>query len=112
MSTKIRLQRHGKKSQPFFKIIVADVRSPRDGKFIKKIGIYNPCANPPIIQLHIEDALYWLEKGAQPTNTVKSIFYKIGVYYKKHLLGGVNKGIFEKEEMENKFNEWKNNKKN
>jgi small subunit ribosomal protein S16 len=103
MSTKIRLQRHGKKSKPFYHIIVADVHSPRDGRFIKKIGIYNPFYNPPIIQLHLDDALYWLEKGAQPTNTVKSILTKMGVYYKKHLLGGVNKGLFDKEEMKKKL---------
>lgn len=109
MSTKIRLQRHGKKSKPFYHIIVADVRSRRDGRFIKQIGIYNPFFNPPIIHLHIDEALYWLQKGANPTNTVKSILTKIGVYYKKHLLGGVNKGLFDKYEMENKFKEWKNN---
>ncbi|MGX7591619.1 30S ribosomal protein S16 [Candidatus Karelsulcia muelleri] len=90
MSLRIRLQRKGKKNKPFYSIVIANSNSPRDGKFIEKIGIYNPIPNPYIIEVNVNKAIYWLEKGAQPTNTVKSFFYKKGVFDKKHLLHGVN----------------------
>ncbi|MGX7592866.1 30S ribosomal protein S16 [Candidatus Karelsulcia muelleri] len=89
MSLRIRLQRKGKKKKPFYSIVIANSNSPRDGKFIEKIGIYNPITNPYIVEVNVEKAIYWLEKGAQPTNTVKSFLYKKGVFSKKHLLNGV-----------------------
>ncbi|UOQ32984.1 30S ribosomal protein S16 [Candidatus Karelsulcia muelleri] len=91
MSLRIRLQRKGKKKQPFYSIVIANSNSPRDGKFIEKIGIYNPVQNPYIVEVNVDKAIYWLEKGAQPTNTVKSFLYKKGVFYKKHFLNGVKK---------------------
>ncbi|MGX7638256.1 30S ribosomal protein S16 [Candidatus Karelsulcia muelleri] len=91
MSIRIRLQRKGKKNKPFYSIVIANSNSPRDGKFIEKIGIYNPVQNPYIVEVNVDKAIYWLEKGAQPTNTVKSFLYKKGVFYKKHFLNGVKK---------------------
>ncbi|MGX7592039.1 30S ribosomal protein S16 [Candidatus Karelsulcia muelleri] len=91
MSLRIRLQRKGKKKQPFYSMVIANSNSPRDGKFIEKIGIYHPIPNPYIVEVNVEKAIYWLEKGAQPTNTVKSVLYKTGVFDKKHLLNGVKK---------------------
>ncbi|WP_185883143.1 30S ribosomal protein S16 [Blattabacterium cuenoti] len=106
MSVKIRLQRIGKKHKPIYHIIVTDSRSPRDGKFIEKIGNYNPHTNPPSTVLKIKSAISWLMKGAQPTNTVKSIFSKKGVLLQKHLLEGVKKGAFTHEEAHKKFDVW------
>nr|WP_204097687.1 30S ribosomal protein S16 [Candidatus Karelsulcia muelleri] len=83
MSLRIRLQRKGKTKQPFYSIIIANSNSPRDGKFIEKIGIYNPIKTPYMVEVNVEKAIYWLEKGAQPTNTVKSVLYKTGVFSKK-----------------------------
>ncbi|MGX7590898.1 30S ribosomal protein S16 [Candidatus Karelsulcia muelleri] len=94
MSLRIRLQRKGKKKKPFYSIVIANSNSPRDGKFIEKIGIYNPVPTPYIVEVNVDKAIYWLEKGAQPTNTVKSFLYKQGVFYKKHLLNGFKKLIF------------------
>ena len=94
MPVKIRLARHGKKGYAFYHIVVADSRAPRDGKFIEKIGTYNPNTNPATIDLSFEKALEWLQKGAQPTDTCRSILSYKGVMYKKHLLGGVSKGAF------------------
>jgi len=106
MPVRIRLQRHGKKGYAFFHIVVADSRSPRDGKFIEKLGIYNPNTNPATIELNIDSALEWLNKGAQPTDTCRAILSYKGVLYKKHLLGGVKKGAFTAEEAEKRFQAW------
>jgi small subunit ribosomal protein S16 len=106
MATKIRLQRHGRKGKPFFHIVIADSRSPRDGRFIEKIGIYNPVTNPATIELDIDAAVSWLQKGAQPTNTAKNILSYKGALMKKHLLGGVAKGAFDEAEAEKRFENW------
>jgi len=106
MSVKIRLQRHGKKGKPFYHIVIADARSRRDGKFIEKIGTYNPIANPAVIELNVDAAVKWLNNGAQPTDTARAILSYKGVLYKKHLLGGVAKGAFDEAEAETRFNAW------
>lgn len=110
MATRIRLQRHGRKSYAFYHIVIADSRAPRDGKFTEKIGTYNPNTNPATVDLNFERALYWVMCGAQPTDTVRNILSNEGVYMKKHLLGGVKKGAFGEAEAEAKFEAWKNNK--
>ena len=110
MATKLRLQRRGRKNYPFYQIIVADSRAPRDGKYIERIGSYNPNTNPATITLDFEKALYWLQTGAQPTDTVRNILSSEGVLMKKHLLGGVAKGAFDEAEAEKRFNAWKSNK--
>ena len=107
MATKIRLQRRGRKDYPFYQIIIADSRAPRDGKFIEKVGSYNPNTNPATVTLNFERALYWLQCGAQPTDTTRNILSREGVLLKKHLLGGVTKGAFSAEEAEKKFEAWK-----
>ena len=112
MATKIRLQRNGRKSYAFYSIVIADVRAPRDGKFIEKIGTYNPNTNPATVDLKFDRALDWVLKCAQPTDTVRNILSREGVYMKKHLLGGVAKGAFGEAEAEAKFEAWKNNKQN
>ncbi len=112
MATKIRLQRHGRKGYAFYSIVIADVRAPRDGKFIEKIGTYNPNTDPATVDLKFDRALDWVLKGAQPTDTVRNILSREGVYMKKHLLGGVAKGAFGEAEAEAKFEAWKNNKQN
>ena len=106
MPVKIRLARHGKKGYAFYHIVVADSRAPRDGKFIEKIGTYNPNTNPATIDLSFDKALDWLQKGAQPTDTCRAILSYKGVLYKKHLLGGVAKGAFSESDAEAKFNKW------
>ena len=106
MAVKIRLARHGKKGYAFYHIVVADSRAPRDGRLIEKIGTYNPNTNPATIELSFEKALDWLQKGAQPTDTCRSILSHRGVMMKKHLLGGVAKGAFTEVEAEAKFNRW------
>jgi small subunit ribosomal protein S16 len=111
MPTKIRLQRKGKKGQPFYHIVIADGRAPRDGKFIERIGIYNPLAKPAEIELNFDKALDWLQKGAQPTDTVRAIFSYKGILYKSHLLKGVKKGALTPESAEAKFLEWQEAKK-
>ncbi|MDE6753501.1 MAG: 30S ribosomal protein S16 [Muribaculaceae bacterium] len=110
MATKIRLQRHGRKGYAFYPIVVADSRAPRDGKFIERIGSYNPNTNPATISLDFDRALYWMEVGAQPTDTVRSILSKEGVLLMKHLRGGVKKGAFSEEEAQRRFNAWKEGK--
>jgi len=110
MATKIRLQRHGRKGYAFYHIVIADSRAPRDGKFIERIGTYNPNTNPATIDLKFERALYWLQVGAQPTDTAKNILSSQGVLLKKHLLGGVKKGAFTEEDAEIKFQAWLDNK--
>ena len=110
MATRIRLQRRGRKHHPFYQIIVADSRAPRDGKYIERIGSYNPNTNPATITLDFERALYWLQSGAEASDTVRNILSNEGVLMKKHLLGGVKKGAFTEEVAETKFNEWLENK--
>ncbi|MCD7710852.1 MAG: 30S ribosomal protein S16 [Porphyromonadaceae bacterium] len=110
MATKIRLQRHGRKDYPFYHIVIADSRAPRDGKFIERIGSYNPNTNPATINLDFERALYWLQVGAQPTDTARNILSSQGVLLKKHLLGGVKKGAFTLEEAEKRLQAWLSNK--
>lgn len=106
MPVKIRLQRHGSKKRPFYFIVVADARSPRDGKFIQKLGTYNPLTNPATIQLDRQRALDWLSKGAQPTDTVRKLLSFKGVLYLKHLLRGVSLGLFDDATAMMKFQQW------
>jgi small subunit ribosomal protein S16 len=106
MSVKIRLQRHGKKGKPFYHIVVADARARRDGKFIEKIGTYNPITNPAIIELNVDSAVKWLNNGAQPTDTARAILSYKGVLYKRHLQGGVTKGAFDQAAADSKFATW------
>lgn len=103
---KIRLQRHGKKGKPFYHIVVADSRAKRDGRFIEKLGTYNPITNPATIELNVDSAVQWLNNGAQPTDTARAILSYKGALYKKHLLGGVAKGAFDEAEAEKRFNAW------
>ena len=110
MATKIRLQRHGRKSYAFYSIVIADVRAPRDGRFTEKIGTYNPNTNPATVDLKFDRALYWVECGAQPTDTVRNILSNEGVYMMKHLKGGVKKGAFDEATAQKKFDAWKNDK--
>ncbi len=110
MATKIRLQRHGRKGYAFYSIVIADVRAPRDGKFTEKIGTYNPNTNPATVDLKFDRALYWVEVGAQPTDTVRNILSGEGVYLMKHLRGGVKKGAFDEATCEAKFAAWKADK--
>jgi small subunit ribosomal protein S16 len=110
MATKIRLQRHGKKSAAFYHIVIADSRSPRDGKFIEKIGTYNPNTNPATIDLQFERALHWLSTGAEPTNTMRAILSYKGVLYKNHLDKGVTKGALTQDAADKKFEAWSNDK--
>jgi small subunit ribosomal protein S16 len=106
MPTKIRLQRKGKKGQPFYNIVIADGRAPRDGRFIEKIGTYNPLTKPAEIEIEFEKALDWLRKGAQPTETVRAILSYKGILYKNHLLTGIKKGALTPEQAEVKFQAW------
>ena len=106
MPAKIRLQRHGKKGQPFYHIVVADSRSPRDGRFIEKLGTYNPLTNPAQINIKFDRALYWYSVGAQPTDTARSLLSKTGVMMKYHLMRGVQKGAMTEEQAEIKFQNW------
>lgn len=106
MSVKIRLQRHGSKKRPFYFIVVADARAPRDGKFIQKLGTYNPQTQPAMIQLDRQRALDWLNKGAQPTDTVRKLLSNKGVLYLKHLLRGVSLGLFDDATAMTKFQTW------
>ena len=106
MATKIRLQRHGKKGKPFYYIVVADARAPRDGRFIERIGSYNPNTNPATIDINFEKTLDWVNNGAQPTDTCRAILSYKGVLYKKHLEGGVKKGALTQEQADEKFAAW------
>ena len=107
MATKIRLQRHGHKRYAYYPIVVANSRAPRDGRFIERIGSYNPNTNPATISLDFDRALYWIEVGAQPTDTVRSILSREGVMLMKHLRVGVKKGAFNEEEAQRRFDAWK-----
>ncbi len=106
MPVRIRLQRHGKKNQPIYHIVVADGRAPRDGKFIEKLGVYNPMTNPATVTFDIDKAVQWMRNGAQPSDTVKSIFSHKGAMLKHHLLRGVDKGALTAEQAEAKFQAW------
>ncbi|MBR6716248.1 MAG: 30S ribosomal protein S16 [Prevotella sp.] len=110
MATKIRLQRGGRKGYAVYRIVIADERAPRDGRFIEKLGTYNPNTNPATIDLDFDRSLYWVEAGAQPTDTVRNILKREGVYMMKHLRGGVKKGAFDEAAALNKFEAWKNGK--
>ena len=112
MATKIRLQRGGRKGYAVYRIVIADSRAPRDGKFTEKIGTYNPNTNPATVDLNFERALYWVEVGAQPTDTVRNILSREGIYMMKHLKGGVKKGAFDEAAAQRKFDAWKADKQN
>ena len=106
MPARIRLQRHGKKNQPFYHIVVADGRAPRDGRFIEKLGTYNPLTNPATIDLNFDRAVEWVKNGAQPSDTVRRILSYKGVLLRRHLQIGVEKGAISQEQADVKFNEW------
>lgn len=106
MPVKIRLQRKGKKGQPFYHIVIADGRAPRDGKFIERIGSYNPLRKPAEINIDFDKTIQWLDNGAQPTDTVRAILSYKGILYKSHLLKGVSKGALSMDQAEAKFQIW------
>ena len=106
MAVKIRLARKGRKKKAFYHVVVADSRAPRDGRYIEKIGSYNPITDPATIELDFDKALLWLQNGAQPTDTCKAILSFKGVLLKKHLLEGVKKGAFDTAEAEKRFSAW------
>ncbi|WP_299218115.1 30S ribosomal protein S16 [uncultured Aquimarina sp.] len=106
MSVKIRLQRHGKKGKPFYWIVAADARAKRDGRYLEKIGTYNPNTNPATVDLNVDGAVKWLQNGAQPTDTARAILSYKGAMLKNHLAGGVRKGALTEEQAEEKFNAW------
>ena len=106
MSVKIRLQRHGKKGKPFYWIVAADASAKRDGKYLEKIGTYNPNVNPAVIDLNIDKAVEWLQNGAQPTDTAKNILSYKGAMLKNHLVGGIRKGALTQEQADAKFAAW------
>ncbi len=112
MATRIRLSRHGRKKYAFYHIVVADTKAPRDGRFIEKLGTYNPNTNPATIEINFDSAVSWLLKGAQPSDTARAILSYKGVMMKKHLLVGVSKGAFNEEEAEKRFSEWLESKEN
>jgi small subunit ribosomal protein S16 len=106
MAVKLRLQRHGKKGKPYYWIVAADARSKRDGKYLEKLGSYNPNLNPAVIELDVDGAVKWLQNGAQPTDTARAILSYKGALLKNHLAGGVRKGALTEEEAEKKFQAW------
>ena len=106
MSVKIRLQRHGKKGKPFYWIVAADARAKRDGRYLQKLGTYNPNTNPASIIIDVDESVKWIQFGAQPTHTARTILSNEGVLLKNHLLNGVKKGAFNEEEAEEKFQAW------
>ena len=106
MAVRIRLQRHGKKGKPFYWIVAADSRSKRDGKYLEKLGTYNPNVNPPIVSLDIDATVKWIQFGAQPSDTARNIISKEGALLKNHLLNGVKKGALSQEDADKKFDEW------
>ena len=110
MPTRIRLQRKGKKGRPYYHLVVADSRAPRDGKYIERIGAYDPNQNPAFIEINNEKALEWLQKGASPSDTCRAILSYTGIVYKNHLAGGVKKGAFTQEEADRRFDVWLNEK--
>lgn len=110
MPVRIRLQRHGKKGKPFYWIVAADGRAKRDGRYLEKIGVYNPNTNPATVELNVDQALKWLENGAQPSDTARTLLSYRGVMMKHHLNGGVRKGAFSQEEADKRFDAWLNEK--
>ena len=110
MPTRIRLQRKGKKGQPYYHIVVADQRSPRDGKYIERIGAYDPGHNPAFVEIDAVKALDWMQKGAQPSDTARAILSYKGLVYKNHLINGVKKGAFDQVEADRRFDIWMNEK--
>ena len=106
MPTKIRLQRHGKKRYAYYHVVVADARAPRDGKFIEKLGTYNPNDNPATIDISFDRSLHWVKEGAQPTDTVRALLSYKGVMHKDHLDRGVTKGALTQEQADKKFEAW------
>ena len=106
MPVKIRLQRHGKKGKPFYWVVAADARAKRDGRYLEKLGTYNPNSNPATVDLNIDHAVSWLEKGAQPTDTARTLLSYKGVMLKHHLNGGVRKGALNQEQADTKFAAW------
>jgi small subunit ribosomal protein S16 len=106
MPVKIRLQRHGKKGKPFYWIVAADARAKRDGRYLEKIGTYNPNVNPAVIDLNVDKAVEWLQNGAQPTDTAKNILSYKGAMLKNHLVGGIRKGALTQEQADAKFEAW------
>jgi len=112
MPVKIRLQRHGKKGKPFYWIVAADARAKRDGKYLEKLGVYNPNVNPAHIEVNVDGSVQWLQNGAQPTDTARAILSYKGVMMKHHLAGGVKKGALTEEQAEEKFNAWLEEKAN
>ena len=106
MPVKIRLQRHGKKGKPFYWVVAADARAKRDGRYLEKLGTYNPNSNPATVDLNIDHAVSWLEKGAQPTDTARTLLSYKGVMLKHHLNGGVRKGALTQEQADTKFAAW------
>lgn len=106
MPVKIRLQRHGKKGKPFYWIVAADARAKRDGRYLEKLGTYNPNTNPATVDLNVDGAVQWLQNGAQPTDTAKAILSYKGAMLKNHLVGGVRKGALTEEQAEEKFQAW------
>lgn len=110
MAVRLRLQRKGKKGKPFYHIVAADSRPPRDGRFIEKLGTYNPTTIPATIELNVDAAVKWLQNGAEPTDTVRAILSYKGALYKNHLLKGVRKGALTQEEAESRFQAWLENK--
>src|SRR5210317_513000 len=106
MPVKIRLQRHGKKGKPFYWVVAADSRAKRDGKYLEKLGTYNPNTNPATVDLDVDGAVKWLQNGAQPTDTARAILSYKGALLKNHLVGGVRKGALTEEQAEAKFQAW------
>lgn len=106
MPVKIRLQRHGKKGKPFYWVVAADARSKRDGKYLEKLGTYNPNTNPALVDIDVDSSVKWLQNGAQPTDTARRLLSYKGIMLKNHLAGGVRKGALTEEQAEEKFNAW------
>ena len=106
MPVKIRLQRHGKKGKPFYWIVAADSRAKRDGKYLEKLGIYNPNTNPATIDINVDNSVKWLQNGAQPSDTARAILSYKGILLKKHLMDGVAKGALTEKQVEEKYNAW------
>ncbi len=106
MPVKLRLQRHGKKGKPFYHIVAADARAPRDGKFIERVGSYNPNTNPATIELDLDKSVKWIQNGAQPTDTVRAILSYKGALYRNHLSKGVAKGALTQDQADAKFAAW------
>ena len=110
MSVKIRLQRHGKKGKPFYWVVAADARSKRDGRYLEKIGTYNPNTNPATLKIDVDSAVSWLQNGAQPTDTARNLLSEVGAMLKNHLVNGVKKGALKEEDVETKFEAWLSDK--